>query len=58
MICPGLIKTDMLDRVTLAEKGLNVLLPDDVAGTAVFIASKLSGNITGQVFSVRNTNRW
>ena len=58
VICPGLIKTDMLDNTTLVEKGVSVLLPDDVAGTAVFIASSLSGKITGQVFSVRNTNRW
>jgi NAD(P)-dependent dehydrogenase (short-subunit alcohol dehydrogenase family) len=58
VICPGLIKTDMLDKATLAEKGSTVLLPEDVAGTAVYIASKLSGRITGQVFSVRNSNRW
>ena len=58
VICPGLIKTDMVDDSTLLEKGPNVLHPDDVAGTAVFIASALSGKITGQVFSVRNSNRW
>ena len=58
VICPGPIKKDMLDRAMLAEKGSNVLLPDDVAGTAVFVASELSGKITGQVFSIRNTNRW
>lgn len=58
VICPGLIKTDMVDNLTILEKGLNVLLPDDVAGTAVFVASELSGKITGQVFSVRNSNRW
>lgn len=58
VICPGLIKTDMLDSETITSKNSNVLLPDDVAGTAVFVASKLSGKITGQVFSVRNSNRW
>ena len=58
VICPGLIKTDMVDDSTLLENGANVLHPDDVAGTAVFIASELSGKITGQVFSVRNSNRW
>jgi len=57
-ICPGLIKTDMLNSSNLADKNSNILLPDDVAGTAVFIASELSGKITGQVFSVRNSNRW
>lgn len=57
-ICPGLIKTDILDSSNLADKRLNILLPDDVAGTAVFVASELSGKITGQVFSVRNSNRW
>ncbi|MFA5903933.1 MAG: SDR family oxidoreductase [Desulfobacula sp.] len=58
VICPGLIKTGMVDSSTILGKGLNVLLPDDVAGTAVFVASELSGKITGQVFSVRNSNRW
>lgn len=58
VICPGLIKTDMVDSTTFLAKSSNVLLPDDVAGTAVFVASKLSGQITGQVFSVRNSNRW
>ena len=58
VICPGLIKTDMLDSTTIKGKGSSVLPPDDVAGTAVFLASKLSGKITGQVFSVRNSNRW
>lgn len=58
VICPGLIKTDMVDSATVLGKGSNVLHPDDVAGTALFIASELSGKITGQVFSVRNSNRW
>lgn len=57
-ICPGLIKTDMLDSSNLVGKNVNILLPEDVAGTAVFLASKLSGRITGQIFSVRNSNRW
>ena len=57
-ICPGLIKTDMLDSSNLVGKNKNILLPEDVAGTAVFLASKLSGRITGQIFSVRNSNRW
>jgi NAD(P)-dependent dehydrogenase (short-subunit alcohol dehydrogenase family) len=43
VICPGLIQTDMVDNTTLLAKGSNVLLPDDVAGTAVFVASQLSG---------------
>ncbi len=58
VICPGLIRTDMVDNTTLLAKSPNVLLPEDVAGTAVFIASQLSGQITGQVFNVRNSNRW
>ncbi|WP_136810750.1 SDR family NAD(P)-dependent oxidoreductase [Desulfosediminicola flagellatus] len=57
-ICPGLIKTDMLDSSNLVGKNKNILLPEDVAGTAVFLASQLSGRITGQIFSVRNSNRW
>jgi 3-oxoacyl-[acyl-carrier protein] reductase len=58
VICPGLIETDLLDPSELTENNPNILLPEDVAGTAVFIASNLSGNTTGQVFNVRNSNRW
>ena len=58
VICPGLIETDMLDSSQQPEKNQNILQPSDVAGTAVFIASNLSGNTTGQVFNVRNSNRW
>lgn len=57
-ICPGPIATAMLDDGKGANQAFQVLQPEDVAGTAVFIASALSGRITGQVFSVRNTNRW
>ncbi len=58
VICPGLIKTDMVDNSTLKDRGSNILHPDDVAGTTLFVASEISGKITGQVFSVRNSNRW
>ena len=57
-ICPGLIMTDMLSNSNPVGKSSNILLPEDVAGTAVFLASKLSGSITGQIFNVRNSNRW
>jgi 3-oxoacyl-[acyl-carrier protein] reductase len=57
-ICPGLIDTGMLAGSSLRKAESQVLRPEDVAGTAVFIASKLSGRVTGQVFSVRNSNRW
>lgn len=58
VICPGLIKTDMLDKKHLSTDNVNILEPKDVAGTALFLASNLSGKISGQVFSVRNSNRW
>lgn len=58
VICPGPVATAMLDETTQTKLAPQVLPPDDVAGTAVFIASNLSGYITGQVFSVRNANRW
>lgn len=57
-ICPGPIETGMLDRSKSTENNPDTLLPKDVAGTALFIASDLSGDITGQIFSVRNSNRW
>ena len=57
-ICPGPIKTGMLDPDILLKNSSSVLAPDNVAGTAIFLASELSDGITGQVFNVRNTNRW
>ena len=58
VICPGPIKTGMLDPDILLKNTSSVLAPENVAGTAIFLASKLSDGITGQVFNVRNTNRW
>jgi NAD(P)-dependent dehydrogenase (short-subunit alcohol dehydrogenase family) len=58
VICPGPIKTGMLDPDILLKNTSSVLVPENVAGTAIFLASKLSDGITGQVFNVRNTNRW
>ncbi len=57
-ICPGPIKTEMLDPGIFLKNKSSVLVPANVAGTALFLASKLSNGITGQVFNVRNTNRW
>lgn len=58
VICPGLIQTDMLDPEALGRENARILKPEDVAGTALFLASSLSGDISGQVFSVRSSNRW
>ena len=58
VICPGPIETGMLDPDILLKNTSSVLAPENVAGTAIFLASKLSDGITGQVFNVRNTNRW
>lgn len=60
VICPGPIKTEMLasrpDTSPVDES--NFLGPEDVAGAALFLASNLSGRMTAQIISVRNSNRW
>jgi NAD(P)-dependent dehydrogenase (short-subunit alcohol dehydrogenase family) len=61
-IAPGPIKTEMLDASPLQgfllKGGVKLLPPDDVAGAALFLASSLSGGMSGQVLTIRNTNRW
>jgi len=62
VISPGPIKTEMLAASPLQSfllKGnVRMLPPDDVAGAALFLASDLSGGMSGQVLTIRNTNRW
>jgi NAD(P)-dependent dehydrogenase (short-subunit alcohol dehydrogenase family) len=62
VISPGPIKTEMLAASPLQGfllKGNVKLLPaEDVAGAALFLASDLSGGMSSQVLTIRNTNRW
>ncbi len=60
VICPGPIKTEMvaLRPNTGPADEANFLEPEDVAGTALYLASDLSGQINAQTFLVRNSNRW
>ena len=62
VICPGPIKTEMLDRSAVKDFILNnpgdLLLPEDVAGAALFLASELSGGMNSQVLVVKTINRW
>jgi NAD(P)-dependent dehydrogenase (short-subunit alcohol dehydrogenase family) len=62
VICPGPIKTDMLDQSAVKDfviQNPNELLePDAVAGVALFLASSLSGGMNSQVLVVRTKNRW
>jgi NAD(P)-dependent dehydrogenase (short-subunit alcohol dehydrogenase family) len=62
VICPGPIKTELLDSspvkdFVLKDK-IHLLQPDDVAGTALYLASDLSGGLSSQMICVRNSNRW
>ena len=62
VICPGPIETEMLLQSTVRDFILkdktDLLTTDDVAGTALFLASDLSGGINSQVFVVRTKSRW
>ena len=59
-IAPGYIATDMTDAMTdQAKKTLNTQIPlgrigspDDIAATALFLASDEAGYITGQTITV------
>jgi NAD(P)-dependent dehydrogenase (short-subunit alcohol dehydrogenase family) len=62
VISPGPIKTEMLAASPLQgfllKGNVRMLPPDDVAGAALFLASDLSGGMSSQVLTIRNTNRW
>jgi 3-oxoacyl-[acyl-carrier protein] reductase len=62
VICPGPIKSEMLDQSPVKDFVLknkaHLLPPDDVAGTALYLASDLSGGLNSQMICVRNSNRW
>ena len=60
-ICPGPVDTDMLRQSGVRDfvsKSSNLQPPEDVASAALFLASELAGRTSGQVISVRTTNRW
>ena len=62
VICPGPIKTEMLAQSAVKDFILsnpdNLLMPDDVAGAALFLASDLSGGMNSQMLVIRTENRW
>ncbi len=62
VICPGPIKTELLDQSPVKDFVLknkaHLLPPDDVAGTALYLASHLSGGLNSQMICLRNSNRW
>lgn len=62
VICPGPIKTELLDgsavRDFVLKNKAHLMFPEDVAGTALYLASHLSGGLNSQMICVRNSNRW
>lgn len=62
VICPGPVKTELLDSSPVKDFVLknkaHLMQPDDVAGTALYLASDLSGGMNSQMICVRNSNRW
>ncbi len=62
VISPGPIKTEMLAasplQAFLLKGNVRMLPPEDVAGAALFLASDLSGGMSSQVLTIRNSNRW
>jgi 3-oxoacyl-[acyl-carrier protein] reductase len=62
VICPGPIETEMFlqsgVRDFILKDKTDLMTTDDVAGTALFLASDFSGGINSQVFVIRTKNRW
>ena len=62
VICPGAIKTELLDSSPVlsfvVKNPATILPPEDVLGTALYLASDLSGGLNSQVICLRNLNRW
>jgi len=66
VLAPGFINTDMIKKVNRESFERNVAsigmrrigTPEDVACTALFLASDLSGGINSQVLVVRKQSRW
>lgn len=62
VICPGPVDTDMLNESSVRDFVLknpaDLMSPDEIAGTALFLASELSGRMNSQVITSRTKNRW
>ena len=62
VVCPGPIKTKLLDSSAVKDFVLknkkHLLLPEDAAGTVLYLASSLSGGLNSQMICLRNSNRW
>ncbi len=62
VVCPGPVKTELLDRSPVrnfvVKDPATILPPEDVVGTALYLASDLSGGLNSQIICLRNSNRW
>ena len=62
VICPGPIDTELFQlserREYLLKSGADVMSPESVANSILFLASGMSGGMNSQVLTMRGVNRW
>ena len=62
VVCPGPVETessrDSPNRAFHQQMGHTRMSTEDVAGAVLYFSSDLSGAVTSQVVSVRDSNRW
>lgn len=61
-ICPGPVDTEMMKKSSvrdfLLKSGAALFEPEEVASSALFLASGMSGKMNSQILVTRDSNRW